>query len=94
MIPHIGLTLPCDLRLEPGHKGPRAKTYVSWNPDAYRRQTHGPDAKLPEDDLVLFLLDLVPRLDFTPFTARYEQELRGAPPVRPRALEPARERPA
>jgi transposase len=62
---------------------PRAKTYRPWNPDAYRQQTHSPDAKLPEDDLVFFLLDLVPQLDLTAITAPYEQELRGAPPFDP-----------
>src|SRR5215467_11716734 len=62
---------------------PRAKTYRPWNPDAYRHQTHSPDAKLPEDDLVFSLLDLVPQLDLTAITAPYEQELRGAPPFDP-----------
>ncbi len=62
---------------------PRAKTYRPWNPEAYRQQAHSPDAKLPEDDLVFFLLDLVPQLDLTAITAPYEQELRGAPPFDP-----------
>jgi transposase len=62
---------------------PRAKTYRPWNPEAYRQQTHSPDAKLPEDDLVFFLLDLVPQLDLSAIAAPYEQELRGAPPFDP-----------
>ena len=61
----------------------RGKTYRPGNPEAYRQQTHSPDTKLPEDDLVFFLLDLVPQLDLTPITAPYEQELRGAPPFDP-----------
>jgi transposase len=61
----------------------RAKTYRPWNPEAYRQQTHSPDTKLPEDDLVFFLLDLVPQLDLSAIAAPYEQELRGAPPFDP-----------
>src|SRR5215831_1654821 len=62
---------------------PRAKTYRPWNPEAYRQQTHSPDTKLPQDDLVFFLLDLVPQLDLSAIAAPYEQELRGAPPFDP-----------
>jgi hypothetical protein len=43
-----------------------AKPPYQQFPDAYRQQTHRPDAKLPEDDLIFFLLDLVPQLDLTP----------------------------
>ena len=35
---------------------------------------------LPEDDLVFFLLDLVPQIDLSPFHQYYAQELRGQPP--------------
>jgi transposase len=35
---------------------------------------------LPEDDLVFFLVDLVPKLDLSPIFAYYERETRGAPP--------------
>jgi transposase len=62
---------------------PRGKTYRPWNPEAYRQQAHTPAAKLPEDDLVFFLLDLVPQLDLSAVSAPYEEELRGAPPFDP-----------
>jgi transposase len=62
---------------------PRGKTYRPWNPEAYRQQAHTPGAKLPEDDLVFFLLELVPQLDLSPLYAPYEDELRGAPPFDP-----------
>jgi transposase len=61
----------------------RGKTYRPWNPEAYRQQAHTPAAKLPEDDLVFFLLDLVPQLDLSAVSAPYEDELRGAPPFDP-----------
>ena len=41
----------------------RGKTYRPWNPEPYRHAAHSPEAKLPEDDLVFFLLDTVPKLD-------------------------------
>jgi transposase len=62
------------------------KTYRPWNPDLYRLQSHCPDAKLPEDDLVFFLLDVVPQLDLSAIYAPYEDQLRGAPPFDPRMM--------
>lgn len=59
------------------------KTYRPWNPHSYRSQAHAPDSKLPEGDLVFFLLDVVPQLDLTRFYAPYEAEARGAPPFDP-----------
>ena len=59
------------------------KTYRPWNPEHYRHETHSPEAKLPQDDLVFFLLDTVPRLDLSRFYAPYEAETRGAPPFDP-----------
>jgi transposase len=38
---------------------------------------------LPQDDLVFFLLDIVPHLDLSRFSAPYEAETRGAPPFAP-----------
>ena len=38
-----------------------------------------PDAKLPEGDVVFYLLDMVPKLDLRRFYAPYEDETRGAP---------------
>lgn len=62
---------------------PHRKTYRPWQPELYRLQAHAPDAKLPPDDLVFFLLDVVPHLDLRKFYAPYEDETRGAPPFDP-----------
>jgi transposase len=62
------------------------KTYRSWNPDTYRQQAHSPASKLPEGDLVFFLLDVVPQLDLSAVYAPYEDQLRGAPPFDPRMM--------
>jgi transposase len=62
------------------------KTYRPWNPDVYRPQTHSPLSKLPEGDLVFFLLDVVPQLDLNAIYAPYEDQLRGAPPFDPRLM--------
>jgi transposase len=59
------------------------KTYRPWNPQDYRRQAHAPQAKLPEGDLVFFLLDVVLLLDLRKIYAPYEDERRGAPPFNP-----------
>jgi transposase len=59
------------------------KTYLPWNPDLYRQQSYAPLAKLPQGDLVFFLLDVVPSLDLTSIYAPYEDETRGAPPYDP-----------
>jgi transposase len=62
------------------------KTYRPWDPDAYRQQTHSPLSKLPDGDLVFFLLDVVPQLDLSAIYAPYEDQLRGAPPFDPRMM--------
>ena len=62
---------------------PGGKAYRPWTPDLYAQQAHAPAAKLPEDDLVFFLLDVVPTLDLAPIHARYQDETRGAPPFDP-----------
>jgi len=62
---------------------PGGKAYRPWTPDLYAQQAHAPAAKLPEDDLVFFLLDVVPKLDLSPIHARYQDETRGAPPFDP-----------
>src|SRR4030095_6102029 len=59
------------------------KTYRPWEPQRYRQEAQSPDAKLPESDVVFFLLDLVPKLDLRRFYAPYEDETRGAPPFDP-----------
>ena len=62
------------------------KKYRPWNPQAYRHDLFSPDGRLPEDDLVFFLLDLVEHLDLEAFYASYEVETRGAPPFEPALL--------
>ena len=59
------------------------KTYRPWEPQRYRQEAHSPAAKLPEGDLVFFLIDTVSRLDLRRFYAPYETETRGAPPFDP-----------
>lgn len=59
------------------------KTYRPWEPHRYAHEAHAPAAKLPEGDLVFFLLDIVPQLDLSRFYAYYEDETRGAPPFDP-----------
>jgi transposase len=62
---------------------PGGKAYRPWNPETYAQQAHTPAAKLPDDDLVFFLLDVVPKLDLSQIHARYQDETRGAPPFDP-----------
>ena len=45
------------------------KTYRPWEPERYRQDAHSPAAKLPEGDLVFFLLDTVPQLELSRFYA-------------------------
>jgi len=59
------------------------KTYRPWEPQRYQQEAHSPTAKLPEGDLVFFLLDTVPQLALQRFYAPYEEETRGAPPFDP-----------
>jgi transposase len=59
------------------------KTYRPWEPEHYRHEAHSPEAKLPPDDLVCFVLDTVARLDLSRFYTPYEAETRGAPPFDP-----------
>jgi hypothetical protein len=59
------------------------KTYRPWDPERYRHEAQSPAVKLPEGDLVFFLLDTVPQLDLRRFYAPYETETRGAPPFEP-----------
>jgi transposase len=65
---------------------PRRKKYRPWNPAAYAQQPFTPADRLPDGDLVFFLLDLVPQLDLDPFYASYEVETRGQPPFDPAPL--------
>ena len=54
-----------------------------WEPQRSQHEAHRPAAKLPEGDLVFFLLDAVAQLDVSRFYAPYETETRGAPPFEP-----------
>ncbi len=65
---------------------PRRKKYRAWNPEAYAHQPLSPADRLPEDDLVFFLLDVVPQLDLDAFYESYELETRGQPPFDPTML--------
>jgi transposase len=65
---------------------PGGKTYRPWEPQRYRQAAQSPEAKLPEGDLVFFLLDTVPQLGLSRFYAPYEHETRGAPPFDPAML--------
>ncbi len=58
----------------------RRKTYRAWDPRQNGHDAISPPEALPEDDLVFFLIDLIPQLDLTPFHKHYAQELRGQPP--------------
>jgi transposase len=61
----------------------QGKKYRPWDPDAFARHTYTASDRLPEDDLVFFLLDVIPQLDLSRFYASYEVETRGAPPYDP-----------
>jgi transposase len=56
------------------------KTFRAWKPESYAHRPLTPAEILPEDDLVFFLIELVPQLDLAGFYAHYERETRGAPP--------------
>src|SRR3989440_11348265 len=61
----------------------QGKKYRPWDPEAFANHTYTANDRLPEDDLVFFLLDAIPQLDLAPFYASYEVEKRGAPPYDP-----------
>ena len=64
----------------------RGKPYRPWEPEHYRQEAQSPEATLPQDDLVFFLLDTVPHLDVSRFYAPDEAETRGAPPFDPKMM--------
>jgi transposase len=59
--------------------GPR-KNYRAWDAQQSCQEPVSPRDALPEDDLVFFLLDLIPQMDLRPFHRHYARELRGQPP--------------
>src|SRR6202162_4625733 len=58
----------------------RRKNYRAWDAQQSCQKPVSPREALPEDDLVFFLLDLIPQIDLTPFHHHYARELRGQPP--------------
>ena len=56
------------------------KQFRSWDALNGRREIFCPEDSLPEDDLVFFLLELIPGLDLSAFHAFYSKDLRGQPP--------------
>jgi transposase len=58
----------------------RRKNYRAWDPQQNGHDAISPREALPEDDLVFFLIDLIPQLDLTPFHRYYARQLRGQPP--------------
>ena len=58
----------------------RRKNYRAWDAQQNGHEPVSPRDALSEDDLVFFLLDLIPQIDLTPFHQYYAQELRGQPP--------------
>ena len=56
------------------------KAYRPWDAQQNCHDPVSPRDALPEDDLVFFLIDLIPQLDLTPFHEYYARELRGQPP--------------
>ena len=58
----------------------RRKNYRPWDAQQSCQEPVSPRDALPKDDLVFFLLDLIPQLDLTPFHQYYAQEMRGQPP--------------
>ena len=58
----------------------RFKRFRAWEVMDGRREIFCPEDSLPENDLVFFLLDLIPRLDLGAFADFYSKDLRGQPP--------------
>jgi transposase len=56
------------------------KNYRAWDGQQSSQAAVSPREALPENDLVFFLLDLIPQLDLSAFHRHYAGELRGQPP--------------
>src|SRR5277367_4689228 len=56
------------------------KNYRIWDAEQNCHGAVSPRGALPEDDLVFFLIDLIPQIDLTPFHQHYAREMRGQPP--------------
>jgi transposase len=57
-----------------------SERYRPWDAEQGSQEPISPRDALPKDDLVFFLLDLIPQLDLAPFHDHYARELRGPPP--------------
>ncbi len=55
----------------------RRKNYRAWDPHQSCQEPVSPRDALPQNDLVFFLLDLIPQIDLLPFHQYYAQEMRG-----------------
>jgi transposase len=58
----------------------RLKSFRAWDAMEGRHEAVSAAEVLPEDDLVYFLLDLIPRLDLSAFFEFYSKDHRGQPP--------------
>jgi transposase len=58
----------------------RRKVYRAWDAQLGSQKSVSPQEALPEDDLVFFLLDIVPKLDLSAFHQHYAVDKRGQPP--------------
>ena len=58
----------------------QVKSFRQWDVMEGRREIFCPEESLPQDDLVFFLLDLIPQLDLSAFYGFYSTDLRGQPP--------------
>ena len=58
----------------------RRKNYRAWDAQQSSQEPVLLRDALPEDDLVFFLLDLIPQMDLSPFHKYYAREMRGQPP--------------
>jgi transposase len=56
------------------------KNYRLWDAEQNCQGSVSPREALPENDLVFFLLDVIPQIDLTPLHQYYAGELRGQPP--------------
>ena len=56
------------------------KQFRYWNPLDGRSEIFSPEDSLPENDLVFFLLELIPQLDLSAFFSFYSTDPRGQPP--------------
>ena len=76
--PYLAAFYPVDTRRSMISE-PQRKTYRPWEPQRYRQEAQSPDAKLPEGDVVFFLLDMVSKLDLRRSIRRMRMKPGGSP---------------